>query len=92
MDESQRVHVVYGGNVHGVGFRFAAERIATRLELTGFARNLPDGTVEVVCEGEQNRLAAFLDDMEKAMVGYIGSSRVEWEAPRAEFSSFEIRM
>ena len=92
MDVSQRLHVVYRGNVHGVGFRFTAERIATRLELTGFAKNLPDGTVEVVCEGERSRLSVFLEDMGKAMFGYIGSSRVEWEAPRAEFSSFEIRM
>ena len=92
MDRNQRVHVLYSGDVHGVGFRFTAERIAARLGLTGFVKNLSDGTVEVVCEGERGRLEAFLEELRKAMVGYIGDSRVDWGPSRGEFSSFGIRM
>ena len=58
MDNIAR-HIVFSGRVQGVGFRFTAHRIALRYELTGFVRNLPDGTVEVVAEGE----AGCLDEM-----------------------------
>ena len=40
------------GNVQGVGFRFFTLRAAERMNLTGYARNLPDGRVELVAEGE----------------------------------------
>ena len=44
------------GRVQGVGFRWFVYREADKLGLGGFARNLPDGTVEVVCEGPEKAL------------------------------------
>ena len=49
--------------VQGVGFRFSTVRQARRLGLSGYVRNLPDGSVEVVAEGEEQmleRLASWL--------------------------------
>ncbi|KQS14875.1 hypothetical protein ASG04_01260 [Curtobacterium sp. Leaf183] len=46
-----RVHAVVTGTVQGVGFRYWTARKADGLELTGYARNLFDGTVEVEAEG-----------------------------------------
>ena len=91
MNQAQRVHVIFSGNVQGVGFRFVTERIAMRMDLTGFVKNLSDGNVEVVCEGEKPRLEEFLDSLKENMYGYISDSLVEWEPSRGEFSSFEIR-
>ena len=91
MKQNQRIHVLYTGTVQGVGFRFTAERIASRLGVTGFVKNLPDGNVEVVCEGERGSLEEFLGGMRENMRGYISDSQVEWGAAREEFSSFEIR-
>jgi len=52
-----------GGRVQGVGFRmFAADR-AAREGVTGYARNLPDGRVEALVEGEQDSV----DRMERAL-------------------------
>jgi acylphosphatase len=45
------------GRVQGVGFRYFVLREAERLGLTGFARNRPDGSVEVVAEGSEETLA-----------------------------------
>ena len=91
MDQDQRIHVIYSGNVQGVGFRFTAERVASRVDVAGFVRNLPNGNVEVVCEGSKADLEGFLDSLDQSMRGYIRDSQVKWESSRGEFSSFGIR-
>jgi acylphosphatase len=55
-----RRHVIVTGQVQGVGFRYAAQAEATRLHLDGFARNLPDGSVEVEIEGSEESVARML--------------------------------
>jgi acylphosphatase len=47
---------VVKGEVQGVGFRWAVQRQAVQLGLTGYAENLPDGTVRVEAEGDPDRL------------------------------------
>lgn len=91
MNRSARFQVIYSGHVHGVGFRFTARSIALRLNLTGFVKNLPNGTVEVVCEGEKKSLEEFLNITQENLAGYIGDSCIKWEPSRGEFTSFEIR-
>ena len=49
------------GRVQGVGYRYFARQSADRLGIAGFARNLADGTVEVVAEGDAAALTAFED-------------------------------
>ena len=51
-----RLKVVIRGEVQGVGFRWAVQRQAGRLGLTGYAENLPDGSVRVEAEGDPDRL------------------------------------
>jgi len=87
----KRAHIVYSGSVQGVGFRFTAERIANSLGLTGWVRNSPDGTVEVVCEGEEGDIHMFMNKIKKAMEHYIHSSNAKWKEPSGEFDSFGIR-
>jgi acylphosphatase len=91
MEQAQRAHAVFSGNVQGVGFRFTAERLASREGVTGFVRNLPDGRVEIVCEAARDQLESFINGIKEEMYGYISDSQVEWENRRGEFSSFEIR-
>jgi acylphosphatase len=89
----KRVHVYYSGRVQGVGFRFTTERIALEMgDITGWVRNLPDGRVEVVAEGEEERLKEFLRRIrEGIMKRYIKREDVIWEVYKGEFDDFEIR-
>ena len=91
MNEKQRVHVLFYGQVQGVGFRFTTERIANELGLVGFVRNLSDGRVEVICEGNVSILNDFLNEIKNAMSVYISDSLIEWDVARGEFSLFEIK-
>jgi acylphosphatase len=51
------------GDVQGVGFRFFALRAAARHQVLGTVRNLPDGSVEVVAEGEREAMDEFKKDL-----------------------------
>lgn len=57
----ERLHVVVEGRVQGVGFRYAAQREAQRLALTGWVRNRDDGAVEAVFEGPRDTLEQMLE-------------------------------
>ena len=67
------------------------ESIAKRYEVNGYVRNLPDGQVELVAEGEKHELAAFLDDVRERLVRYIRDERVDTQPATGEFAGFEIR-
>ncbi len=53
--------ITISGQVQGVSFRLNAKRQADELNLTGFARNLPAGTVEIEIEGEPENLSRFIE-------------------------------
>jgi acylphosphatase len=62
-DEKQTRRYFVSGRVQGVGFRFFVQREAARLHVSGYARNLLDGRVEVLAVGS----AAQLDEMKRAL-------------------------
>lgn len=74
--ERRRVH--YAGHVQGVGFRYTARRIAEGYAVGGYVRNLPDGGVELVAEGEAAEVESFLRDVYAALDDKIRSTA---EAP-----------
>ncbi|KPK41567.1 MAG: hypothetical protein AMJ78_05150 [Omnitrophica WOR_2 bacterium SM23_29] len=88
---SKRVHIFYSGRVQGVGFRFTAEAIAHDLSVVGWVRNLRDGRVEVIAEGEQKMLKVFLEKIAQEMSGYINDTDVSWTEPTGEFDDFGLR-
>jgi acylphosphatase len=59
----QAKRVVVHGRVQGVGFRYFVQKLGTRLGLVGDVRNRPDGTVEIVVEGEEEVVGAFLREV-----------------------------
>ncbi|HPN72793.1 MAG TPA: acylphosphatase [Candidatus Omnitrophota bacterium] len=87
---SQRKHFIYDGRVQGVGFRFTFERIARDTGVNGYVRNLPDGTVEAVCEASEDRLKILAEKVDAAMSAYIRSCRVEQKEATGEFRDFRI--
>ncbi len=77
--------------MQGIGFRVTAQDVASELGLVGWVRNLSDGKVEVVCEGEEKKLRRFLDNIEKGFLGqYIRNKDVSWEEAAKEFDNFDI--
>lgn len=52
----QKARLLASGIVQGVGFRDFVCKIGKSLSLAGYAKNLPDGTVEIVAEGEENKI------------------------------------
>lgn len=85
-----RKHVYYSGMVQGVGFRYTARSLARDRCVSGFVRNLRDGRVEVVAEGETSEVERLLDDIGEAMRGYIHRTEVSDESPTAEFGGFGV--
>jgi acylphosphatase len=59
-----KVVTVYG-RVQGVGFRYFVEHVATRLGLTGYVRNCPDSTVEIVVEGGAKAIAELIEQVKQ---------------------------
>ena len=87
----KRMQVFFSGTVQGVGFRFTAERLARRFPVTGFVRNLDDGRVEVVAEGEESKLVEFLTAIrESGMKNYIRDIDAYWTTADGCFSRFTI--
>ena len=90
-DTRQRREVLYSGRVQGVGFRYTTRQLAEDYPVTGFVRNLVDGSVQLVVEGEASDLDAFLDRLGQVMHRYIRSAAVEVVLPTGEFVDFVIR-
>ena len=78
-DERARRYYV-SGIVQGVGFRYFAQRMATRLGISGFTRNLNDGRVEVYAIGTPDSLAALRAALERGPQSASVSRVVEQEA------------
>ena len=49
----KRLHIIVSGRVQGVGFRWATQKTARQLDVNGYVRNLPNGDVEIVVEGDE---------------------------------------
>jgi acylphosphatase len=69
-----RLYLVISGQVQGVGFRYAAQRQAHSLGIRGWVRNMSDGTVEAVIEGNRDAVRSFVS---WARAGPSGAS-VDW--------------
>lgn len=81
---------VVSGRVQGVGFRFFAERAARAAGVKGWVRNLPDGRVETVAEGDQEAVARYLERIGRGpFAGSVASVEVEEREPEG-FERFEI--
>jgi len=85
------LHVYYTGSVQGVGFRFTVERTAGSLGLSGWVKNLSDGRVEAVVEGEELALKSFQQKILNIFDGYIHQDDTVISEATGEFNSFDIR-
>ena len=87
----KRVRVYYSSQVQAVGFRHTSHSVAKRHPVTGWVKNLPDGRVELVAEGEEPTLKDFLKDIKEEMNYCRFSENISWTEPTGEFREFGIR-
>ena len=89
MDKVRR-HIIFYGYVQGVGFRWTAKYTARRLGLSGWVRNLDDGSVEMEAEGTERDIEELISSMEDHSWGSV--ERVESKLiPLNGDYNFEIR-
>jgi acylphosphatase len=87
---TERRCVRYTGTVQGVGFRYTAHRLAQTYAVTGYVRNLRDGSVEIVAEGAPAELDRFLAAVATTKARDIEGSEVQRQPPTGEYNAFEI--
>ena len=87
----QRRTYLFGGRVQGVGFRYTAQHIARGHPVKGYVRNLPDGRVEMVMEGEDNDMDAVLASLKQEMSRNIQRVDVSRTTATGEFPDFSVR-
>lgn len=88
---SARSRVLISGLVQGVFFRREISYLARQLGVTGWTRNLPDGSVEVVAEGEKEAIDKLIQFCRVGPSGArVRNVSVEWENFKGEFRGFRI--
>lgn len=86
-----RLNLKISGRVQGVFFRAETARKARSLGLVGWVRNAPDGTVEVVAEGEKEALERLYAWCQKgSSFAQVEKVEAEWESYQGEFKKFGV--
>lgn len=87
----KRIHIFVSGIVQGVFFRYSTQIKARQLGLTGWVRNLSDGRVEILCEGNEADIKSMIDWSKVGPEGaYVKKIDMEYEEYKGEFKDFQI--
>jgi acylphosphatase len=85
-------NILISGRVQGVGFRYFAVSVAEKYDVMGFVRNISGGKVEIVCQGEEDELKSFMDEVRQGPAFSVITDTVTEEVPEnKKYSSFEIK-
>ncbi len=84
------VKVRVEGIVQGVGFRYYTYRIAKRYGVKGYVKNMPDGSVEVVAEGDEKKLERFLQEVARGPSSAVVTNVSVEDIDPVGFRNFEI--
>lgn len=86
-----RRSVWFSGRVQGVGFRYTTFHVARRFQVTGYVKNLPDGRVEAIIEGDSAEIERFLGELRIEMAGHIRGEEKHDGPPSGEFRAFDVQ-
>lgn len=90
--EKIRAHIVVSGRVQGVLFRDGIRRRAKNLGVKGWVRNLPQGQVEAIFEGDKDKVEQIINWAKKGpILARVERLEVFWQEYKGEFQDFEIR-
>ncbi|MFH0926591.1 MAG: acylphosphatase [bacterium] len=88
----KQAHVLITGIVQGVSFRYSTHLQANTLGVNGWVKNLPDGRVEAVFEGDEDKVDKIVKWCHQGPTGAVVSNiKVNWQECSGEFKGFTIR-
>ena len=88
----KRAHIVVSGSVQGVFFRSFTKDTADSLNITGYAKNLSDGSVEIIAEGEEKDILMLIDACRHGTEhSHISRCETTWSESKREFDDFSIQ-
>lgn len=86
------IHCIISGKVQGVRYRDYVQTSATALQITGWVRNMQDGTVEVRAQGLPETLKEFIEYLhEGSLQSKVDGVSVEWRTAKELYEDFSIR-
>lgn len=91
MDDKKAVRIMLYGIVQGVGMRFYVSNTAKRVGVSGFVRNLSDGSVEIVAEGAPYEVDTFIEKVKHAPRGRITDTDVSDVPYKGSYNGFQVR-
>ena len=92
MADKIRAHILVSGRVQGVFFRENTQRKAKKLVINGWIKNLSDGKVEAVFEGDKKSVGKIVEWVKNGpILARVESIDIEWQEYLGEFTDFEIR-
>ena len=87
----QRRTYHFSGRVQGVGFRYTTQNIAMRHDVRGYVRNLPDGRVELVMEGDDREMEQVVQSVRERMSDHVRNIESRVDPATGEFRQFCIK-
>ncbi|MGN8224254.1 acylphosphatase [Gracilimonas sp. BCB1] len=85
-------HIFISGRVQGVGFRHFTKTRARSLGVNGWVRNLPDGRVEAVFQGDEQLVDQLIEKCKKGpRSAYVQSIEVEEDTGEEAYTSFDVK-
>jgi len=91
-NNKNQIHLFITGQVQGVFFRSQAKQKARSLGITGWIKNLPNGQIEAVAQGDQNKIKQFIDWCEQGpQLAQVEKVEIKTEQYQSEYQDFEVR-
>jgi len=92
MSEKIRAHIFVSGRVQGILFRDRTRKKAQRIGVQGWVKNLIDNRVEMILEGEKDKIQELIKWIEEEpFLVKVDNLEVKWEKYQSEFHNFEIK-
>ena len=85
-----KAHIYFSGTVQGVGFRYTAQRYAIKIGLNGWVKNLVDGRVEMMVDGDKGKIEHLIENLKKHFGRYIQNCDVFYSGDIGGFTNFQI--
>lgn len=85
-------NILISGRVHGVGFRYFSLALADKYDVKGYVKNTPDSKVEIICQGDEEELDYFMEDIRKGPAFSVITGIIVEDVPENKiYNCFEIK-